>query len=179
MSEGTRDHILDPINDSFQSHVAVPFFIFSPILSLYDLIVWLFRKLYGCSVSWNRSHINFGASLCFTLKISIVSFLMFLWWIVKVFFFPAIQQQNQLCLYTSSSRLFLAIYWFDYAKIDCETSNKEGNIQIETRREHSWWALFVLMYLEILARVWSFWFAFLYSIGTCSVKLSLLPIKVF
>ena len=58
--EGTRDHIIAPIKDS----VSVSY---CTVLTLYVLKVWLFRKLCGCSVSWNNSHIKFGAILCFTL----------------------------------------------------------------------------------------------------------------
>ena len=35
------------------------------ILTLYVLNVWSSRKFYGCSVSWNNLHINFGTISCY------------------------------------------------------------------------------------------------------------------
>ena len=64
---------------------------------------------------------------------------------------------------------FLAIYWFDYLKIDCETSKQEGNIQTEMRRKHSWSVLIYSWRRNLKCVI-----AFLRNFETYSVKLSLL-----
>ena len=76
------------------------------------------------------------------LYISLGSFLIFLWWIVKVCeriaeSFSAIYQNRILYLYTPGVKLFLSIYWVDYLKIESETSKQEGNIQTAMRRKHA------------------------------------------
>ena len=90
---------------------------FNPILYsfiIYVLNVWLFCKLNGCSVSWNNSHIYFGTISCFALHISIGSFWIFLWWILKVFFFSINSVIDKFVPYSTNARFFLAIYWLIY-----------------------------------------------------------------
>ena len=76
--EGTRDHILCPINDS----VAVPC---CKILTLYILKIWSFSKFDVCSVSWNNSHINFGAIFGFTMCFTIAVLFLLLFLLVAFF----------------------------------------------------------------------------------------------
>ena len=84
----------------------------------------------------------------------------------RILFLSEVHQNRKLYLYVPSVRLFLAIYWFDFLKIEYEKSKHKGNIQTAVKRKQLWLVLSYLWKCKlkiVQERAWRFWFAFLHN----------------